>query len=303
MEKNKSLILLLLLGVIWGPSFFYIKLALNELTPFMIVFYRMTFAAICMGIYLYVRKVPLWENLDQWRSHLFMGIFSCALPFLLITTGEVWITSSTASIVNGSTPVMTAIMAHFLIHSERMNRQKAYGIALGLIGVVCVNIPALVNHSVSESKGIFCIALASVCYAIGMIYMRFKGREMRPGPNFPFLQFVASALFLGLIGIFTQSFHFNLGLSMIAVSSVGALSIFSTVIAFILYHLLIAREGATYVSYVTLLFPIVGIALGKLILGDEITPFAYVGTVLILSGLLLIQKKKSHPNPTVTHSN
>lgn len=266
----------------------FIKLALENFSPFMIVFYRMILAAVTLTAFVKWKKIPMLPYLKYWPHYLFMGFFANTLPFILITSGELWITSSLAAITNGSTPIFTALIAHFILHQERLTPSKTAGILFGFAGIIIVNIPALLAGSGSRLFGILCILFASISYAIGMIFLKKISPLKTPPYVFPAYQLIFSCLVNIPVGFLMNAYRLPSTVSFLSIFAIILLAVIATAIAFILYHQIIRREGATYLSYVTLLFPIVGMILGRVFLSEELTIYSYLGAGSIIFGLLLM---------------
>jgi len=129
-------LLLILLAIIWGGSFFLIKVILSELQPFTIVLGRVSIAAIVLNLVVRLSGYRMPSNLKTWRTFLLMGLLNNLIPFSLITWGQTQISSSLASILNATTPVWTVLLAHFLTVDERLTKNRFGGVIFGLIGVV-----------------------------------------------------------------------------------------------------------------------------------------------------------------------
>src|SRR4051794_11531730 len=108
------------LGVIWGTSFLWIKVALAETGPFTLVGLRVGFGFLGMLVVMIVQRTRLPRDPRTLLAFAFMGVFNTAVPFLLITWGETRIASSLASILNGSVPLFTIVIAHFWLHDEKI---------------------------------------------------------------------------------------------------------------------------------------------------------------------------------------
>jgi drug/metabolite transporter (DMT)-like permease len=126
----------LLLGLVWGSSFLWIKLALTELGPFTLVAFRLLFGAFGMAIVLWFRRPPFPRDTKTLSLLALMGLTNTALPFTLISWGQTSIDSGVASILNSTTPLFTLVIAHFFLEDERMNLPRAIGLLVGFIGIL-----------------------------------------------------------------------------------------------------------------------------------------------------------------------
>lgn len=283
--KAKNVLLLIILAMCWGPSFFFIKIILEEIPTLILVNLRLAIAAIILVIIVKCQGKKLFIWIHLWKHFLIMGVFASALPFVLITYSETKIPSSLAGIINGSSPIFTAILAHFALDTERITIKKIVGILLGLCGIIAAFLPSLLEGVHADVFGITCVTIASISYAIGMVHSR-KYLTALPNLIAPTFQ-----LMMGAAVLLPFSFIFERPLSL-PMPSVGvvvsllSLAILGTVLAFVLYYAISRLAGATYLSTSTLLFPFISIFLGVIFLHEKLEWNAYLGCLLILLGLI-----------------
>ena len=122
------------LSLVWGTSFFWIKIGLQEVDPITLVFFRVSFATLGLVIFFLItrKKYPM----TFWWLYLFLGFFNVALPFILITWSETHITSGMASVMNSTQPLATALFAAIFINEERLTPQRILGLVVGFGGVL-----------------------------------------------------------------------------------------------------------------------------------------------------------------------
>ena len=289
-NRLKNVFLLVLLALCWGPSFFFIKIALREWSPFTIVSVRLSFAALILYLIVKFQRRSLWQWRHLWHRFAFMGFFASALPFVLITYSEKWISSSLAGIINGSPPIFTAFLAHFFIDSEKLSWRRIIGLLIGVSGLVTVFLPTLLDSVVGNGWGVSFVAIASFCYAIGMVYSRKYLMELPPmiGPTNQVLY--GAIMTIPFMFIFDNPTVELANPAAATMLSMLGLSFFGTVMAFVLYYAILRLAGATYLSTATLLFPFVSIFMGVIFLKEELGWNAYLGCGLILIGLIIANK-------------
>ncbi|MCH9631455.1 MAG: putative amino-acid metabolite efflux pump [Chlamydiia bacterium] len=283
--KSKNVLLLIILALCWGPSFFFIKIILEEVPTFMLVNCRLGIAAIILIIIVKCQGKRLLTWIHLWKQFLVMGISACALPFVLITYSETMIESSLAGIINGSSPIFTAILAHYFLESEKMNVKKIIGILLGFLGIISAFLPSLLEGQHANVLGIICVAIASISYAVGMVFSR-KYLMALPnliGPTYQLI--MGSLVLLPFTFIIDKPFSIPF-LSAKVIISLISLAVLGTVLAFVLYYAIVKKVGATYLSTSTLLFPFVSIFLGVIFLHETLHWNAYLGCFLIVLGLI-----------------
>ncbi len=291
--KSKNVLLLIILALCWGPSFFFIKIILEAIPVFTLVTLRLGIASIILLTIIKIQGKRLRPFFKYWKHFIVMGFFSAACPFVLITYSETSMPSSLAGIVNGSPPIFTAVLAHYFLQSEKMSVRKLTGILVGFTGIVVVFLPSLFQGVHGHSTGILLVALASLCYSIGMVFSRKYLSEL---PNLigPTFQVIMGALIVLPFSLFVDKSYTLSIPSFKVITCIIALAILGTVFAFTLYYAIMKSAGATYLSTSTLLFPFVSIFLGVTFLGEQLTWNDYAGCALILLGLIITNALISH---------
>lgn len=288
----QHLLLLFALSACWGPSYMFIKFALEGFTPFAIVWIRLTLGCLCLLPVVWFRKRKLLEWKHHWKHFFVMGLFANAIPFSLISYSEIYISSSLAAIINGSAPIFVTLLAHFVIHDEKISWMKVLGCTLGFCGLILVMLPSLFEQRYGSTFGVLLMIGASLCYAIGMVYGR-KHLLRVPGLIAPTWQlFFASIIMLPFVIFFSPM---PATPPIISIFGLLGLGVIGTATAFYFYYQLVQKAGATYLSLSTLLFPIISINLGVVFLNERLNPLAYLGFALILAGLVTIIMKKTIP--------
>ena len=288
-QSIKNFILLVLLASCWGPSFLFIKVAVEDISPMMLAALRIGIGAIILNAFLLVKRERLSLSWDFWKKAIIAGFFAQGLPFVLINWGEQYVDSSLASLLNGMVPLFTIILAQILLVDERMTMNKVKGIALGLVGLLVLTYPSLRDGVQGTTLGVLAIAIATLSYGIGLVYIR-KHLTKVPSIHAPAAQLLSVTIYLVPAAIIMEP-GFEVGcVSWESYASVGVLGVFGTAIAFILYFRLIERTNAGYASTVTFLMPIYGVILGAIFLNEEITLWMIWGALFILSGISLVNR-------------
>lgn len=287
----QNALLLVLLASLWGPSFLFIKVAVQEIQPLTITMLRIGLAALIMNTYLYVIGQRLTKDLTFWRHVLIAGFFMHSLPFSLINWGEQYVDSGIASILNGLTPLSTVLLANFFIADERMSIQKILGVAAGFGGLVVLALPNLMSGYQATSSGILAVTLGAISYGVGLVYTKRYLKNTRP-IHAPAGQLLVAVIYLIPVSFIFESPIIVLNASWKAIGSITLLSVFGTALAFVIYYRLIESASAAYLSMVTYLMPIYGVVLGVLILEESLSTEMMVGMLLILFGIVLINAKR-----------
>jgi drug/metabolite transporter (DMT)-like permease len=277
--------LLLLLAAIWGSSFMFIKIAVDELAPTTTMALRLVFSAIpLLAIVAYKRGFApaTTEMRSIIRAAMILGVLSTALPFTLIAWGETKIDSGVAAIGNASMPIFVALLALRFRKSERATGSKAFGVVLGLIGV---GVLAGVNPEGgwAGAAGTLAVIVASISYAVSTLYIQTLLDTVH-NDVLAAASVTWGAIFLTPIGAAQAPSHVP---TWGVIASVLALALLGTVAGQLLYFRLVYRYGSARASLVVYLLPVTALFYGALLLGEPLTASALVGLVLILSGTAL----------------
>jgi drug/metabolite transporter (DMT)-like permease len=277
--------LLLLLAAIWGASFMFIKIAVDELAPTTTMALRLVFSAIPL-LAIVVWKRGLQPATTEMRSiivpGMILGVTSTAVPFTLIAWGETRIDSGVAAIGNASMPIFVALLAIRFRKSERPTGIRAFGVVLGLLGV---GVLTGVNPEGGWAgvAGTLAVILASISYAGSTIYTQGLLDDVH-NDVLAATSVTWGAIFLTPIGAVQAPMDVP---SWGVIASILALALGGTVAGQLLYFRLVYDYGSSRASLVVYLLPVTALLYGALLLGEEITVAAIVGLVLILTGTAL----------------
>lgn len=297
MVNKKNVLLLLLLSAVWSPAFLLIKYCLLSFNPITITFCRVLISFIFFSILMSIKQIPFYKYWRSWKDFFLVGFFANALPFTLISTSEKYIPSALAALLNSSVPIFTCVLAHFFVPEEPFTTRRFLGVISGFIGIAVIFLP---NSSIEEVSnfGITLMLLASVSYAIAMIISR-KISHKFPMYVLPTWQMLcASAVMIIPFLLFGRPWDNQEPIFISSIFSLLTLGILATGVSFILYYKIIKRAGAGFLSLSTLLFPVFGLFLGWIFLGEELHMWSYLGMALIAFGLILnmripMQKKRA----------
>jgi len=289
MEQRMSALtwgLLALLGLIWGGSFFFARIAVAEVPPLTLVFLRLSIAALALHIYIGGRFgiYPLLKS--RWREFLILGILNNALPHALIFFGQTRIGAGLASILNATTPIWTVLIANYLTSDEKLSSAKIIGCLTGLFGTVVLIGPSITDGSDLPLWALLLPVIAAVSYGFAATYgKRFRG--VAP-PVIAAGQMTASSL-VALPLSLVMDHPWALAMPSInTIAAVLAIALLSTAFGYIIYFRIMAAAGATNTSLVTLLVPPSAILLGFLFLGERLEMTEIAGMALIGAGLVIL---------------
>lgn len=287
--KIRNLLLLVLLAGCWGPSFLFIKLGLESFGPLTLVNLRILVAALILLLLARVKGFSFDAYKKRLLDFAVVAVFSCALPFSLISMGEQYISSSLAAIINSTVPIFTVMLAHFFIADEKMTSLKILGVGLGFFGVLIVFMPSVVAQSEIHQGGVLLVFIAAISYGVGITYSRRKLKDIPFLVSATFQLTVATVLMLPISLVIEDAYLLPMPTIGASIGVLG-LAIFGTAIAFNTYYKLVQDASASYLSTATLLFPVIGMALGAIFLDERLQWNAYVGSTVILFGLAVANR-------------
>jgi drug/metabolite transporter (DMT)-like permease len=280
----------IILGLAWGSSFLWIKIAVDEVGPFTLVVYRLTFALLSLAlVLLWVR--PARPDLRRFIPvFLFLGLFNLAVPFLLISAAEQYIPSALAAVLNSTTPLFTILIAPFFLAEEKLTLARGIGLLTGFAGVVVLMSDQLGGGFGAYQWGILMMLGGTFSYAIGAVYARRRTQGLAVE-----VQATGQAVFAWLIlavaaPLIEPPFHVpQLPLTWFALAWLG---IIGTCLGTILFYSLLHSVGPTRTTLVTYLFPLVGVFLGVIFLKEPLTWRLFAGGALIVSGVVVVNRVK-----------
>lgn len=276
---RRSWLLMALLAALWGASYLFIKVALEDgMAPLFIVFARILLGALVL-VPLALRSGELAQMRGLTGPIMFMAVVQVVVPFVLITYGEEHIASSLTGILVSAAPIFTALIAVRYDDEERPRGIAIAGVVMGIVGVVLLFGVDLSGDSAAIAGGLM-VLLATVGYAIGSLYLKHRLQGVPP------VGIAASTMLAGILvlippTLFALPTH---ALSLEAIGSLLLLGAGGTGIAFAIFYTLIAEIGPGRASLVAYIAPGFAVVYGVWLLDEPLTAGALFGLVLILAG-------------------
>ena len=278
--------LLLTLSILWGGSFFLVKVTVAELPPFTIVLARVGLAALALHIMVRLAGRRMPGDRASWSAFFAMGALNNLVPFCLIVWAQTQIGSGLASILNGATPLFTALLAHWLTADERLTWNRLIGVVLGFSGVtVMIGFEALTGLGLHVVAAL-AVVLATVSYAFAGLFGR-RFHRQPPLVTAAGQVTATSIMMLPVVLIVDRPWM----LPWPETATWGALlglGLLSTALAYVIFFRILATAGATNLLLVTLLIPVSAVLLGHTILGEAVHLQHVAGMALIALGLAAI---------------
>lgn len=280
------------LGLIWGSSFLLIRIGVEEVSPFQVVFIRTGIAAVGLNLVLLLRGKHIPFNLRELFPLLIIGLGNTVVPFVLISWGETQVESGLASVLNATAALFTAVLAHFAFRDERITVQKIVGLALGFIGVVVLASRSWVDGQVitDDLAGQLAVVLASFFYAFFGVYSRKLMHKQYEPMVISAGSMLAASIVSGVLMMIAPYFNGQApvllaDLTRDALIALLLLGFLNTFFAYILFYSIIQQLGASRASMVTYVTPAIALVLGAVVLNEIVDWRLLVGAALILSGI------------------
>lgn len=280
----------LLLALIWGFSFYFIKIGLEMFTPIGVAFSRIAFGAIALVVLALITKTslpPRWS----WKYLFVASLLWVSIPWMLFGFGETRVSSALAGIINGATPLMTLLAILIAFPEEKPTRQRMLGLGLGFIGVLVV-VGVWKTNGDNDLLGIGALILAITCYGIAFPFVRryLVGPTVRE-PLKPI------SLALGMMAwglVITGPASLVTGVTQSVFQSgpflaIVALGVLGSGFAYVLNFRVVTAADATTASTVTYLTPLVAVIAGAILLNEQITWNQPVGGILVVVGAAIAQ--------------
>lgn len=274
------------LALIWGASFLFIKVAVWDMSPEVLLLIRSASGLVVLVLLLTAMGRPIFSR--DWKSRIgsfaLMAVTNAVIPWIAIAWGEEHISSGLASILNATTTLWTAVLVYWVMPSERPSWLNYVGVLIGFAGVIVLVYPELAAHGISGSVlGAMAILLASLSYAVNALYQR---RKMRHVSVFELSigQLAATVLFAIPLAAPTLS---HVHVQLVSMAAVIALGAGGTGIAYLLYYFVMNSLGAVRAAGVTLLVPVTAVFWGVVLLGERLSVPIVVGMLVILAGIVL----------------
>ena len=280
----RALLLLFALAALWAGSFTLIKVAVATMPPFSVAAGRVAIAAIALIGFVYLRGERMAAPVRIWGLLIWIGLLGSSAPFALIHWGETHIDSGLAAILMAIVPLFTVLIAHAFTRAERLSVGKLAGILMGLAGVVLlVGVDAVAGlgaHAVAE----LAIVVAALSYAVTNVLS--LGLHAQ-SPAVSSAGSMVTAVLFSVPAAFIFESPWQLTPSLSAILVVGALGLFATALAWVIYFHLVRTMGATFTALTNYILPPLGVLWGMLFLAERPGTNAYLALGLILAGIAI----------------
>jgi drug/metabolite transporter (DMT)-like permease len=299
-----------ILTLVWGSSFLFMAIVVEQMPPAQLAFTRIGIAAVCMNLLMLVTHRRYPRDRKTLLALALLGVVNTGLPFTLLAWGEQpgKVDSGMTSVLQAITPLFALIIAHFTFADERITPTKILGITLSFVGIIVLTSQKWAAGADSvisgDLSGEIAILVASLCYGIGTNFSRkmLKDSGVDTVTVATVSMTAAAVVTLGLmytlplLGDRAPVSYAILSADVVVWSLV--LGFVNTFIAYLMFYHVIAGLGAARASMVTYVVPVVAVTLGALFLNEVIDIYLVLGSALILVGLSLVNGWLNRLRPT-----
>jgi len=284
---NQYLAVWLLLCLIWGSTWIFIKLGLDDWPPFTFAAMRFLLAAAILWIIVLVRRTPLPRARRDWFTIAGLGIISFAVNYGLIFWGENRIPSGLTAVLQAMIPAFGLVLAHHYLPGERITPAKLIGVALGIVGVAIIFADQMRIAGASALWGSAAIVVSALCVAFSNVQVKLRCGHLST-PLLVAGQMTFAIVPLFAVGWILEGGPFKLRWTVAATGSLIYLAVVGSVIAFLLYFWMVKKIDVTKTMLISLVTPVVALLIGWMVRGEVLTWRLALGSAAILSGIGMI---------------
>ena len=285
--NNKTWLLVILLGFIWGSSFLFTEILLNYINPVLIVFFRVSLASIILIIYVFFFTNLKFNFSKKILLTFFtMGLLNNVIPFLLIAFAQETITGGLASILNANTSFFTIFLASLFLKDEKLTNYRLLGIIIGIIGVVVIvgfeNLSEFKNYNF----GIVLMLFSCLSYSFAGIFAKTKLTNIHPTISATGMLSMSTIILFPFIIIYNGNELININSKVLYYSCMFAF--ICSVLAYFLYFKILETNGAGNLLICTIIIPPSSILLNAFFINEIIKIYELIGLIIITLGLIIL---------------
>ena len=284
--KTIDYLLLTILSLIWASAFFNIKIATYSFGPLTIAFLRIFLGAMLIVIICFFKKIKIEAFSKDWYWFAIIGFVNLVIPFFLIAYGVQKIQSNFAAILMSTTPLSSAILAHFFTKTEKINFTKIIGVVVGFAGIVILFSDNLLINNENFFYALM-ILVGSTFYVIGgILTLKISSKKNE--------NLTSSILIWGSLIIFPIMIYYeqpwNFTPRLDSTISLIYLGVFPTGIAWLIRFHILKKNGLVFHSQVAYLIPIFGVILGYIFLNEVITLKVLIALIAVVVGFYFVRR-------------
>jgi drug/metabolite transporter (DMT)-like permease len=289
---KQALVVWLILSIIWGSTWSFIKVGLRDLPPITFAAMRFLIAAVILWLIVVLRRSTIPRTRRDWLIIAWTGLIAFTVNYGLIFWGEQYITSGLAAVLQATIPAFGLIIAHFYLPAERMTMRKLTGVGIGIAGVGVIFYEQLKIEGAAAFWGSVAIVISSVCVAYSNVLIKAHCRHLDPA-TLAGGQMICGLAPLLVFGALWEGNPFLLRWTEPAIIAILYLALVGSALAFLLYYWLVRKIEVTKTMLIALVTPVIALLIGMIGLDEQVSWRVGTGSAAILSGisLILVQRK------------
>jgi drug/metabolite transporter (DMT)-like permease len=281
----------LLLSLIWGSTWLFIKLGLQDLPPFTFAGIRFVIAATILLLITALRRAEWPRERRDWLLIMGTGVMAFGVNYGLLFWGEQRTSSGLAAILQTIIPVFGFVIAHHYLPAERITWRKMAGVAVGIAGVALIFSDQLSGEGVTAFRGSVAIVIGAFAVAYSNVLVKARGGQLDTAV-LAAGQMIFGLIPLLLIGIAFEGNPLKFNWTPLALASLFYLALVGSTLAFLLFYWLVRRMEVTKIMLISLVTPLIAVLLGRLVLDEGLTWRIVTGGAGIMAGIGLIIKRR-----------
>ncbi len=292
----KTVLIWLLLCLIWGTTWIFIKIGLDDLPPITFAAARFLLAVAILYVVIRIQNIPLPKTAKEWRLIALTGVLQFSINYSLVFWSEQHITSGLAAVLQATITVFGLILAWFFLPNERITKLKIIAVAIGIVGVTVIFYDQLKLQSLMAFLGSVAIVIGAYAAAQASILVKAKGGAIHPAA-LVFGQMVCGLPLILIYSLIAEGDPRNFNWTWRVIGCVLYLTIAGTIAAFWLYYWLLEKIESTKAMMISLVTPLIAVIIGWAVLGETLPPQTGLGGLLIIGsiGLIVFRKRRLPP--------
>lgn len=287
----KKILIWLILCLIWGTTWIFIKIGLEDLPPIAFAASRFLLAVIILFFVIRIQKIPLPKTAKEWRLIALTGVLQFSINYSMVFWSEQYITSGLAAVLQATITVFGLVLAWIFLPDERITKLKITAVAIGIVGVAVIFIDQLKVQSLMAFLGSVGIVIGAYAAAQASILVKAKGGAFHPAALL-FCQMLCGLPAVIIYSLIAEGNPFSFHWTWKAVWCVLYLTIAGTIAAFWLYYWLLGKIESTKAMMISLVTPLIAVIIGAIVLGETLPPQTGIGGLLIIASIGLIVFRK-----------
>ncbi len=276
-----DIMLLVLIGCVWGSSFLPIKVAVYETGPLLLVYLRVVAALVPLCLYMAWRRIPYPNTRFDWGIIFVMSLLNTIVPFFFLSWAGLHVDSGVMALIMGIGPLLALFVSHFTTHDDKLTGRKFAGVLIGLSGLLVIVGQDALAGVTKNLMGDLAVLAAIICYVLATALVR-KVRSTTKEAMATGNMLISAAILAPIV--FAMDHPPITGLSLDSFLAIAYLGIVTTGVGYVLRFHMVVTVGQSFTSMASYIMPIVGVILGVLFLGEQLTISLVAALVLVLAG-------------------